>query len=172
IRDADDRLRQHRARITHRLRERTPQIEGEIAVPVVGEAVGNTDRFFVHSDILCSRFSTDASQVRPSASWATTSGNDAFLFWSYTTWATSSVAWTTPSECGRILARQIPWNPSKRWLHRGAERTKTWITSVFLRLPWTSCGTSGVIGCSLILSASLAAFPMPSGIPPQASARS
>ena len=39
LRDADHRPREHLARIAHRLRERAAQIEREIAVAVVGEAV-------------------------------------------------------------------------------------------------------------------------------------
>ena len=48
IGDADDRLGQHRARIAHRLRERAAQIEREIAVAVIGQAVGEAHRAFGH----------------------------------------------------------------------------------------------------------------------------
>jgi len=62
IRNTDDRLLQHGQRIAHRLREGPAQIEGKIAITVVGEAVRDAGGFFVHADTLCNRSSPDASR--------------------------------------------------------------------------------------------------------------
>src|SRR5262245_14994828 len=50
--NANDGLCQHRERISHRLRERTPQIKREVAVAIIGEAVGDAGRFVSHVILL------------------------------------------------------------------------------------------------------------------------
>src|SRR5262249_34965548 len=60
--DADHWLSEHRAGITHRLSERTPQVEREITVAIVREVIGDAGRFVVHGATFCSRLSQDASR--------------------------------------------------------------------------------------------------------------
>ncbi len=61
IGDADHRLFQHGGGIAHRAGERTPQIKREIAVAVIGQAVGDAGGFFAHAELFCSRARPDAS---------------------------------------------------------------------------------------------------------------